>query len=248
MGSADGPLRFETGVSSHVGRVRRRNEDDYLAQPDVGVWAVADGMGGHSGGQVASATVIHALRSIGSPASAPDLLARFEDRVNLANQRLQSARRARGGELMGSTVAALLAHERYFACLWSGDSRIYRIRAGAIEQLSRDHTEVQELLDQGVLTQQDARTWARQNVITRAIGVEDDPELELHRGMLEPDDSFVICSDGLTGHVEDSEILALVPGRKPQDACDALVALALERGGTDNVTVIVVGCRTGAAG
>ena len=237
------PLKFETGASSHVGLVRQRNEDDYLVQPEIGVWAVADGMGGHARGDLASATVIRALKSIGMPASAPDLIARFENRVNVANSKLIDATRELGVGIMGSTIAALLAHEWSYSCLWSGDSRVYRIRAGIIEQLSRDHTEVQELLDRGVLSRQEALTWAGQNTITRAIGVEDDPELELQQGEIEAGDRFVICSDGLTGHVADAEILNLVAGRTPQDACDALITLALGRGGSDNITVIVVDCR-----
>jgi protein phosphatase len=232
--------RFETGAASHVGLVRKRNEDSYLAQPEIGVWAVADGMGGHEAGHFASNTVIHSLGSIGAAASAPDLLARFEDRVNRANSRLHALARERGGTIMGATVAALLAFDGYYACVWSGDARIYLVRGGAITQLSRDHTEAQELVDKGILSREEARNWPGNNVVTRAIGVRDDAELEIDHGMLETGDRFVVCSDGLTGHVEDREILETVQYLLPQDACDRLIALALERGGVDNVTVIVV--------
>jgi protein phosphatase len=236
-------LAFETGVASHVGLVRERNEDDYLVQPETGLWAVADGMGGHDSGHLASATVIKALQSIGFPASAPDLLARFEDRVMRANDRLKEAAVARGRGVMGATVAALLAHGDFYACIWSGDSRIYLVRNGEIAQLTRDHTEAQELVERGVLSREEARRWPGNNVVTHAIGVHDDVELELEHGVLEPDDRFVICSDGLTAHVEDGDILERVSTLLPQQACDALIALTLERGGTDNVTVLVVRCR-----
>jgi protein phosphatase len=241
-------LAFETGVASHPGMVRRRNEDCYLVQPSIGVFAVADGMGGHEAGQFASATVVESLLSIGVPASAPDLLARFEDRVSQANSRLKQAARERGAAVIGATVAALLTFERYYACVWSGDSRIYRLRGGALVQISRDHTEAQELIDGGALSHEEARTWPRRGTLTRAIGVHDDAELEIEHGVLEAGDSFILCSDGLTTHVEDAEILERAAGRTPQQACDELVTLALKRGGTDNVTVVVVRCGPAAGG
>lgn len=232
---------FQTGAATHVGLVRKGNEDNYLIRPDVGVWAVADGMGGHEAGEVASATVVEALESMGRPVSAPDLLARLEDRILRANTRLREIARARRGAMIGTTVAVLLAYEQFYAVVWSGDSRIYRVRQGGIVQLTRDHTEAQEMVDRGIITREEARTWPRRNVITRAVGVHDDPELELDHGILEPGDAFLLCSDGLTGHVADDEILRLVE-REPgaQAACDALIALTLERGATDNVTVVVV--------
>jgi serine/threonine protein phosphatase PrpC len=134
----------------------------------------------------------------------------------------------------------LLAHERHFACVWSGDSRIYLVHDGSISLQSRDHTEVQELVSEGKLSPSEARTWPRRNVITRAIGVNADPELEIRDGVLRAGDAFVLCSDGLTGHVEDREILERVVNSESQHACDALVDLTLSRGAADNVTVVVV--------
>jgi protein phosphatase len=127
--------------------------------------------------------------------------------------------------------------------VWSGDSRVYLVRNGSITQLSRDHNEAQELVDKGVLRPEEAKTWPRRNVITRALGVHDTPELDIDHGSFVPSDAFVICSDGLTTHVDDKEILVQVSNSGAQAACDALVALALERGGTDNVTVVVIHCR-----
>jgi protein phosphatase len=230
---------YDTGAATHVGKVRQRNEDSYLTRPEAGIWAVADGMGGHEAGDLASQTVIAALQSIEAPASAADLLFLCEDRVASANGRLKEISRERGGGIIGATLAVLLVCDGYYACVWSGDSRIYVVRDGGIVQLSRDHTEVQELLANGVITPEEAKTWAGSNVITRAIGVYDEPELEITSGPLQSGDSFVICSDGLTQHVDDGEILERVTTKLPQQACDDLIALALERGGTDNVTVIV---------
>jgi protein phosphatase len=241
-------VTFETGTASHAGLVRTQNEDGYLAQPDSGVWAVADGMGGHEAGKFASATVIKSLVSIGTPVSPSDLLARFEDRVLVANQYLKEVARERGHSVIGATVAALLIFDGYYACVWLGDSRIYLVRSGRIAQVSRDHTEVQELVEKGVLSREEARAWPGRNVITRAVGVHDAAELELAHGVLRHGDCFVICSDGLTNHVADDEILETATTREPQDACDELVALALQRGGTDNVTVIVVRCHVASEG
>ena len=138
---------------SHAGRVRELNEDRYLVKSESGVFAVADGMGGHEAGDLASSSIVEHLKSIGVPSSAPDLRARFEDRVMIANREIREISSSRNGAVIGSTLAALLAFESQYACMWVGDSRIYRLRGGALSQLSRDHTEVQQLLDDGVLSQ-----------------------------------------------------------------------------------------------
>ncbi len=117
---------------------------------------------------------------------------------------------------------------------------VYRARKSRIEQLSVDHTEVQQLVESGTITAEEARSWPGRNVITRAIGAEDSPELEMLHGTLEPGDAFVLCSDGLTNHVSDQEILTAVLRYSPQAACDDLIELTLTRGATDNVTVVVV--------
>jgi protein phosphatase len=230
----------ETGAATHVGKVRQQNEDSYLVLPSSGVWAVADGMGGHSAGDLASSTLVGELKRIPPPSSAPDLLADCEARIVDANSWLRKVSEERPDYVIGTTVAVLLVYEEFFACVWAGDSRIYRIRQSGIEQISVDHTEVQELLNDGKLTAEEARSWPRRNVITRAIGTSDDLELEMTNGTLEDGDIFVICSDGLTTHLEDREILALAKNYPAQRACDFLVKMTLDRGGTDNVTVIVV--------
>jgi len=232
------PLPFHSAAATHVGKVRRRNEDGYLVRPDVGLWAVADGMGGLEAGDLASRTVIDALKSIERPSSAAELLAWCEQRVVTANSVLTDIGQKRGG-IIGTTIAVLLAYGSRFACVWSGDSRIYLVRGRAIIAQSRDHTVVQELIAEGKLKPDEARTWPRRNVVTRAIGVHDDPELEMRDGVLQAGDAFVLCSDGLTTHVEDGEILRAVMENSTQRACDALIDLTLSRGALDNVTVVV---------
>lgn len=238
-----GFLLTTTGAATHPGLVRPVNEDRFLVLPESGVWAVADGMGGHEAGALASQTIVAALRSISVPASATDLLAQLEDRIIRADAQLKEIARQHGhNAVIGSTVAVLLLFDRHYACVWSGDSRLYRVRAARIAQISRDHTEVQELIDQGVLHPEEAKTWPRRNVVTRALGAHGAPELDLDQGPIEPGDVFVICSDGLTSYVADDEILAHTVDEHPQAACDALLALALERGGADNITVVIVRC------
>lgn len=235
-------MRFETGAATHVGRVRKANEDSFIVKPEVGLWAVADGVGGHEAGQLASQTVTTVLATIGPAVSSEDQSARFHERVLRANDRIREISAERGGAMMGTTVAAMLIFDRRFNCVWAGDSRVYRIRKGAIEQISRDHSEVQELIDQGLLKPEEARTWPRRNVITRAVGIFDDPGLETVEGEIEPDDVFVVCSDGLTGHLSDEDIVRTMASRRAQDACDALIETTLERGASDNVSIIVIRC------
>jgi serine/threonine protein phosphatase PrpC len=236
-------FRFDTWAVSDKGCVRDINEDQYLVEPSLGLWVVADGMGGHDAGEVASTAIVEHLGTIGIASSAPDLRARFEDRLARANREIQKISMSRNGAVIGSTVAALVAYDQQFACIWSGDSRVYRVRNGEITQLSRDHTEVQELLDHGIITQQEALTWARRNVITKAVGVSPEIMIDIEQGQIEAGDIFLLCSDGLTAHVSSAEMLEALANNPPRDACERLLQLTLSRGGTDNVTVIVVHCR-----
>ena len=136
----------------------------------------------------------------------------------------------------------MLIYDSHFACVWCGDSRVYRLRDGVLAQVSRDHSEVQDLVDRGVIEPDEAKTWPRRNVVTRALGVADVAELEIVDGPAQPDDRFLLCSDGLTAHVADEEIAAALAADEPSKACDDLIALTLERGATDNVSVIAVVC------
>jgi protein phosphatase len=233
---------------SHKGCVRDHNEDNYLIEPQTGLWVVADGMGGHEAGEVASASIVDHLATIGIASSAPDLRARFEDRLSRANAEIRDISRSRGITI-GSTFAALLAMDGRFACLWAGDSRIYLVRNGSIFQVSKDHTEVQELLDRGMISAEEARTWPRRNVITHAVGVSDELEIDFQQGELMAGDVFVLGTDGLTAHVSDAEIEAAARSATPRAACQNLLDMVLARGGTDNVTIVLVkigGGRNGA--
>ena len=233
---------FLTGQATDVGKVRSVNEDAFLSRPEAGLWVVADGMGGHAAGDFASDRIVRELYTVGMPASGADFQARFMERLARANHVILDHARSLGQATVGATVVALLIDGQDYACIWAGDSRIYLLRDEALAQQTRDHTEIQALLDTGSVTPEQAETWARKNVITRAIGVTRTPDCDVTGGRLKAGDRFVLCSDGLTGHVSDGEIAAIVGALPPQEACDRLIALTLERGARDNVTVIVLHC------
>jgi serine/threonine protein phosphatase PrpC len=236
------PLAFRTAWVSDVGRVRELNEDSVLTKPEIGLWAVADGMGGYRGGDVASRAVVEALKALAPTASAALFLDAFEQKVVRVNSDLRALALARASEVVGTTLVALLVHSEHFACVWCGDSRAYLRRGGAVSQISRDHSEVQELIDQGLLDEEKAKTWPRRNVVTRALGATDKPELDLVDGRIYSGDRFLLCSDGLTTHVAQDEIAAMLSIAKPQSAVDHLLALTLDRGATDNISIVVVDC------
>jgi protein phosphatase len=230
---------FQTGGATHAGHVRDHNEDDLVLRPEVGLWAVADGMGGHDAGAFASQTVARTLATVEPPSSAEALLKACDDKLAQANDAIRAFAEAKGGAIVGTTVAVLLVFGAHFSCVWCGDSRVYLIRRGQIRQLSRDHSELQEFVDRGVLTPAEAQVWPGRNVLTRAIGVFETPETERQEGELEPGDLFVLCSDGLTTHVADDEILKIAARRPAASAAQDLIDLALSRGGKDNVTVVI---------
>lgn len=231
--------KFDAGCTTHTGKVRERNEDACLVRSDLGLWAVADGMGGHEAGDVASRILVQSLDAIERPNEALDLLKACEAQIFRANEQILALSREVRGATIGTTAAVLLIRDEHYACIWAGDSRIYLINRGAIRQLSRDHTEAEELVATGTLSREEAGKWP-QNVITRAVGVVDDCELEIVSGPAQAGDVFVLCSDGLTKHLEDGEILQYASTRSAAAACEDMVAEALARGGLDNVTVVVV--------
>ena len=231
---------FDTAAATHVGKVRSQNEDNFIARPEIGLWCVADGMGGHDAGGLASAAIVEMLKKLEPPDSAASLLKSCQDGLFEANRSIRSIAAERGLQTIGSTVVILLVSGNHFVTLWAGDSRIYRVRRGIISQITRDHSEAQEMIDKGLLSEEDARNYPRRNVITRAIGVFEEPEIEMQHGEVEAGDIFVLCSDGLTGHVEAAEIASYVVSTPAVVSCDQLIQLTLERGASDNVTVSVV--------
>ena len=238
---AAGPARFRSTARTHVGG-RALNEDRVLERPDVGLWAVADGMGGHMAGDVASTMVVEALGRVARFGSGYAYLNDVAAQLQAVNRQLLEGSGGGGGRpgLMGSTVVALLAHEGYYACVWAGDSRAYLLRDGRLTRLTHDHSLVQEMVDSGALTADQARSHPRANVITRAVGVADPLLLEKRHAPIDAGDIFLLCSDGLTGTMRDEEIEERLLRGDLDQAADDLLGLALGRGARDNVSLVLV--------
>lgn len=230
-------IRFSHGAATSVGRVRHVNEDNFLASAPL--FVVADGMGGHGSGDLASQIAIEEMSACAAlrPLFAEAVLTALEH----ANRHIIERHAA---SKMGTTVTGLAALETaggdHLMVFNIGDSRVYRLAGGRLEQLTVDHSEVQELVLAGVITKEQARIHPRRNVVTRALGSD--------AGLL-PDhwllpavggDRYLICSDGLFGELPDEAIRPLLAAGPPQQAADALVMAANDAGGRDNVTVIVV--------
>lgn len=234
------PFQIVNYSLSHVGCVRKLNEDRYFADPKAGIWVVADGMGGHDAGDLASEAIVQSLESLPEVLSAADLDEQFRRRIGRANDYIQQLSIERGNIVIGSTVVGLLGYGDAYRCIWSGDSRAYLLRGDTLTQLSRDHTEVQELFDSGKLSSEEAANYPRRNVITNAIGVGKPPHFDVVDGNIQTGDTFLLCSDGLTAHVSNLEIGEIMAGQRARQICEQLIEIALDRGGTDNVTVNVI--------
>lgn len=234
-------LSFATAGRTHVGLRRKLNEDGYLARPEAGLWAVADGMGGHQAGEVASGLIVSALAEVDRQGSGFALLNTVRDRLDAVNRDLTVRAEAMGkGAVIGSTVAALVVHENHYACVWAGDSRAYLLRGDLLMRLTHDHSLIQELIDSGQLDEDQARERRISNIITRAVGAAESLELAETHGDIRPGDLFLICSDGLTGLVDDGEIRDILATFDIETAADRLLALTLERGARDNVTLVLI--------
>jgi serine/threonine protein phosphatase PrpC len=229
---------------SDVGTVRAVNEDACLERalpPLAGIWAVADGAGGHDAGDVASRMVIEALEDVPTPRNLSELIDGAEARLLGVNEYLcELAAESEEIAFIGSTVAALLSFRRQSVCLWAGDSRVYLWRDGEFKSLTRDHSEVEELIGAGQLRREDAEDHASANIITRAVGADDYLELETRFQAVQDGDRYLLCSDGLFKALREPEIATLVSSGTPDEACARLVGEARDRACTDNVTVIVV--------
>jgi protein phosphatase/serine/threonine-protein phosphatase Stp1 len=232
--------RLISHAATHPGAVRPRNEDALLDRPDIGLWAVADGAGGHGSGDVASAAIVAALETITPGLPAAELLAQVRLKLTAVHQDLQDEAARRGpGRILASTVVVMLARGEHFAMLWAGDSRGYLMRAGTLARVTRDHSLVQELVDQGTLREDEAESHPQANVITRAIGAQGELELDKVSGRIIEGDRYLLCTDGLFKTMSEAEIGAMVGAGG--DAL-AIVTEAVGRGARDNVSAIAVTC------
>ncbi|HWH27726.1 MAG TPA: protein phosphatase 2C domain-containing protein [Mycobacteriales bacterium] len=230
-------LRF--AALSHVGLLRDGNEDSAYAGPRV--LAVADGMGGHAAGEVASAVAIASIAALDDDDPGSDLLDALRESAMSANEHLRDMVAGDPGlDGMGTTLTALLFAGSRIGVLHIGDSRCYLLRDGELSQISHDHTLVQTLVDDGRISEEEASTHPQRSLITRALDGRDSIELDLSVREARPGDRYLLCTDGLTGPVGRREtLLEALQIEDPQEACDRLVQLALRGGGPDNITVVV---------
>lgn len=230
---------IEFGHLTHVGLRRDLNEDTYYGDSELGLWLVADGMGGHEYGEVASAlardTIVREIRAGTSLVQA----------IRIADEEIIRTSRRRNDALpMGTTIVAARVNGTRFEVAWVGDSRVYLWRDGQLAQLSQDHSYVQELIATGAITHEQARSHPHRNVVTQALGVTDPRNLNVENmtGQLRPGMQLLLCSDGLTEEVDDAEIASVIGQHdcSAQECVDTLVAAALDGGGSDNITVVLI--------
>ena len=238
-------MRFRSWSSTHNGAVRTHNEDRLVDRPELGLWAVADGAGGHQAGEVASSMIAETLEAIPVGLVASEMLAQVRLRVGDAHISLCEEAARRGPHtVIASTVVVLIAHGEHFACLWAGDSRAYLLRAGEMRQITRDHSLVQELVEAGAIRAEDAEGHPHANVITRAVGADGESfELDKVSGRLLPGDRFLLCSDGLCKTLPEAELMALLSGPDGVPVTEVMIGAALARKVNDNVTAVVVEAR-----
>jgi type VI secretion system protein ImpM len=228
------PRNFESAAASDVGKVRKTNQDSFIERTDVGIWAVADGVGGHSHGEVASKMVCDAVADITPDSGFADLIATVRDRLGGVNDYLVRQAGDDESKRSGSTAVVLLTRGSRCAVLWAGDSRLYRLRDGRLAQITRDHS-VAEAGEDGA--EHDSHG------ITRAVGGDVRLSLDEIQDRVQVGDRYLLCSDGLTREVSDSEIRKRMENGDVRAAADALVSAALDAGAHDNVTALLIEAR-----
>lgn len=230
-------IRFS--AKTHVGKVRKVNEDAVLTLGDQQIWVVSDGMGGHEAGDFASRIVVDAVAMLPPDLGPAEKMQALRNALLRAHDVIRAEGDARGG-IIGATVVAFMLANGHFVALWAGDSRLYRLRDGQAQMLTTDHSIVASLVEAGQLSWDEAEHHPQSNAITRAVGVGDVLELDKVRGEVEPGDRFLLCSDGLSKYCTIAEVGRAMQGRPIEIVSDHLVQIALDRGGADNISVIVV--------
>lgn len=228
---------IQTGQTTDVGKVRDHNEDNLLSLPEKGVWAVADGMGGYKAGEVASAIVVKDIPILLEQGlELSEVLAEIHRRIH------QAVEQGRGETGMGSTAVVLHLDGNSYEIAWVGDSRAYLWDGSSLIQLSRDHSYVQQLLELGAISEDEAQEHPQRNVITQALGAGvKEVRVDIVKGKLAKGDKILLCSDGLTSELSDNEIAAILARNEScKSTSDHLVAAANKNGGGDNISTILV--------
>jgi serine/threonine protein phosphatase PrpC len=235
------PLTAVAAGCTDQGPVRDHNEDAYALNDPAGLWAVADGMGGHSRGDFASNMLRDELMSAPPLRDARAQLQDMVSRVESANGRLRAEAEATGAAAIGSTLVSLLISGPHGLFAWIGDSRAYLLRGGTLQQTTKDHSVVQALVDRGQLAAEEAENHPHAHVLTRAVGAAEKAEFEYAQTELFRGDRVLLCSDGLTRTLTDAQIRDIMQGApSAAAAAEALVAAALAKVAQDNVTAVVI--------
>ena len=212
-----------------------------LDRPEIGLWVVADGMGGHAAGDVASQMIVSSLAKVHEGIELNRIVNDIEDRLIEVNRRLiEKAGQTSNKTTIGSTVVMLLAYNDLCVYIWAGDSRLYRLRDNNLIQMSTDHSQVEIYVEKGLISREEAAVHPHGNMITRAVGATDVLYLDMDIQKMKKNDRYMLCSDGLTKHLNDHEIQDMLRKGTHQEVCKDLIDLTLERGAGDNVTVIVI--------
>ena len=224
-----------------VGKARKLNEDSVLVRSEAGMWVVADGMGGHEAGDVASQMVVNALKEVPEGISLEKYIDDIEDTLIGVNKKLiEIANQGEKPTTVGSTVVVMLAYEKFCAFIWAGDSRLYRHRNGKLVQLTTDHSQVQLYVEKGLITKEEAENHPQSNMITRAVGASENLVLDVDMQEMEKGDRYLLCSDGLTKHIADLDFEKILAKGDIEKKCNELIDLTLARGAKDNVTAILI--------
>jgi len=233
-------FQYQCIAETHTGNVRPLNEDAFLESTDQGLWVVADGMGGHQAGDVASQLIVHHLKDFNAGRHLGKNVQELYNRIYQANNELIALAEDRHAELIGSTVVALQITGHYGACAWLGDSRLYLLRNRRLKQITRDHTLANEFEEAQNLYDEDSYIIADGNAITRAVGGY--PELNIDFQMMEilPEDIFLLCTDGFTREITDEEMESGLEKASLENNIRALMKTALGREARDNITVVAV--------
>lgn len=232
-------------AETHEGKVRKLNEDAVLSRPEAGLWVVADGMGGHEAGDRASQTVVASLEHLPLLDSLDGSIDALKHQLQVVNAKLWSEAQSNGGNISGSTVVALLARGGRGAVIWAGDSRAYRLRDGQLEQLTRDHSQVEEWIQNKLIERVQAQNHPASNVITRAIGADRLVELEIRTIEVLPGDTYLLCSDGLHGELSETDMALALAGPDARQLAKQLLTSALSGKARDNISLIVARVESG---
>jgi serine/threonine-protein phosphatase Stp1 len=230
---------WRSAAVTSTGNVREHNEDAVLELPNAGLWAVADGMGGHAAGDVASRMIVDALATLCACSRFSELVDTVEDQLTRVNERLFRAGQ-QAGATRGSTVVVLLAFGRYCLSLWAGDSRAYRLRSGTLNCVTHDHSAAQALLDDRILEPNSPALQNVGHVITRAVGGAHRLFLDVELRELADQDRYLLCSDGLYRELSEQRIVLALDAADPYAACKSLLTQALSGACADNVSAVVV--------